>query len=39
MVGLFVTDDIAKWLAIDLEDPEYQKDLTSLADQFSKITT
>ena len=37
MVGLFVPDDIAKWPAVDLEDPEYQKDLASLADQFSKI--
>lgn len=37
MVGLFVPDDISKWPAIDLEDPEYQKDLASLADQFSKI--
>ncbi len=37
MVGLFAPDDITKWPAIDLEDPEYQKDLASLADQFSKI--
>jgi hypothetical protein len=39
MVGLFAPDDITKWPAIDLEDPEYQKDLASLADQFSKIKT
>ena len=38
MVGLFAPDDITKWPAIDLEDPEYQKDLASLADQLSKIT-
>jgi hypothetical protein len=38
MVGLYAPDDIDKWPAIDLEDPVYQKDLASLADQFSKIT-
>ena len=38
MVGLYAPDDIEKWPAIDLEDPVYQKDLASLADQFSKIT-
>ncbi len=37
MVGLLAPDDITKWPAIDLEDPVYQKDLASLADQFSKI--
>jgi hypothetical protein len=37
MVGLFAPDDIDKWPAIDLNDPVYQKDLASLADQFSKI--
>ncbi len=37
MVGLFAPDDIDEWPAIDPEDPEYQKDIASLADQFSKI--
>ena len=30
MVGLFAPDDMAKWPAIDLTDPEYQRDLASL---------
>ena len=37
MVGLFVPDDLKKWPALDPTDPEFQKDLASLADQNSKI--
>ena len=37
MVGLFVPDDMKKWPAVDPADPEYQKDLASLADVTSKI--
>ena len=37
MVGLFVPDDFDQWPAVDLDDPEYQKDLASLADVTSKI--
>lgn len=37
MVGLFVPDDLKKWPALDPNDPEFQKDLASLADQNSKI--
>jgi len=37
MVGLFVPDDMAKWPAVDPDDPDYQKDLASLADVNSKI--
>jgi len=30
MVGLFVPDDLARWPAINPDDPTFQKDMASL---------
>ena len=35
--NLIVPDDIDKWPALDPSDPEFQKDIASLADLSSKI--